>query len=79
MEENIKFEAFYAKITNQSKNIILPIRLEDGKKKIAMFQDLLVKGLLSGTTYDELVNDVNSRSLDEETYREFLDLFRDQV
>lgn len=74
MEENIKLEAFSQKIAGQGKNIRLPIKLEYGQKKIAMLQNLLAKGLLSGTAYDELVKDINSSSLDEETYREFLEL-----
>jgi len=66
------FEVFLRKIADKGKTgIRLPMKEKDAQKQIEGLKQLFEKGMLSEETYNEAVKKINSRSLDEEMYREF--------
>jgi len=76
-DSDIRFEALMNKLDANGKyGIKLPIKEKEAQSCIGMLRQLLEKGMLSGKTYDEQVKDINSRSLDEETYKEFYEVLR---
>jgi hypothetical protein len=74
---NIRVEVLMDKLDANGKyGIKLPIKEKEAQSCIDMLSQLLEKGLLSGKIYDEQVKDINSRSLDEETYKEFYEVLQ---
>ena len=50
--------------------------IQTNTKNIGMLRQLLDKGLLGEETYSTAVKEINSRSLDEEMYKEFYELLQ---
>ena len=74
---DIRFKSFIAKIAEKGKTgIRLPLKERDANQYIENLKNLLEKGLISDTVYNEGVKETNSRSLDEEMYREFYELLK---
>ncbi len=75
--KNTRFESFLKKMDDKGKyGIKLPLKQKDAKLYIEMLKELLEKKLLSETTYIESVKEIESRSLDEEMYKEFYELLQ---
>jgi hypothetical protein len=74
MKDDIKVEILMQKLHINGKNgIKFPIKEKDAKRYLTHYKYLIDQGFIQKEKYNELVQDVNSRSLDENLYNEFCD------
>ena len=67
-------EALRQKLQAKGKTgIKFPIKERDAEKYLTNYKYLLTSNLISKENYKKLVDDVNSRSLEDELYNDFCD------
>lgn len=61
---------------NGKHGVRLPLKEREAYRHINMLGELLDKKMISSKCHEEKVKEIDSRSLDEKTYREFCDVLQ---